>query len=51
MNATLQARETVELLQGLGVDHDSKLARYEQHLRKREQAERQVREAFRRDQH
>jgi hypothetical protein len=42
LNATHQARETLELFHRLGIDDDSKLARYEQHVRKCELAERQI---------
>jgi hypothetical protein len=48
MNATHQARGILELFHRLDID-DDKLARYERHLRKREQAERQILEALRKD--
>lgn len=46
MNATLQAREILEMFHRLGIDDEFKLARYERHLRMREQAERRILETL-----
>ena len=47
VNATMEARETLELFNRLGIDDNTKLAPYKRRLRQREQTERQILEALR----
>jgi hypothetical protein len=48
MNATMEARETLELFLRLGIHDETKLAPYKRRLSHREKAEHAIREALRR---
>ena len=48
MNATMEARETLELFLRLGIHDETKLAPYKRRLWQREHAEHDIREALRR---
>jgi hypothetical protein len=46
VNATIEARETLELFNLLGIDDNTKLAPYKRRLRLREQTEREILQAL-----